>query len=125
QRTLKLQTDDGPIEIPLDTSVPMKLLSEGNVSATAESGFVCPKDGASCDDVQVSLGTADGGKLTLSSSSVSHGSNVNIAWQSRGAWTCEGSGLPGTDWNNSNPKDPVDSLSVNTAALDPGTTYQV
>lgn len=120
QRTLELQTDDGLIEIPLDSSVPMKLLSEGDISATAEAGFACPTDGASCDDVQVSLDT-----LIVSPDTVSHGSNVNIQWGSQGAWTCQGSGLPGTVWNSGNPKDPTDSQSVNTGDLDPGTSYQV
>ncbi len=124
-RTLELQTDDGLIQIPLDTSVPMKLLSEGDVSATAKAGFACPTGGASCDDVQVSMSTSNGGAFTVSPGTVSHGSNVNIQWDSRGAWSCEGSGLPGTAWNNSNPKQPGGSQSVNTGPLTPGTTYQV
>jgi len=120
ERTLQLQTDGGQIPVPLEDGIPLRILSDGDISATAEPGFSCPTDGPTCDDVQVSLRTVDGGAFTLSPNPVTQGSNVTINWNGRGAWSCEGAGLSGTTWNTSNPKDPNGVQSVNTGPLTAG-----
>lgn len=122
-RTLELQTDEGQIDIPLEESVPLRLLGDGDVTATALSGFTCPTDGPSCEDVQVSLGATDGGGFAVSPNPVELGSNVSINWTGVGAWECEGTGLPGTTWNSDNPKQPTGQQSVNTGALQADQSY--
>ncbi len=124
ERTLELQTDDGQIDVPLEDGVPLRILSNGDISATAQAGFSCPTGGASCDDVQVSL-NSNGGSFTLSPTTVTQGSNVSIQWNGAGAWECQGSGLPGTSWNSVNPKQPSGSQNVGTSALTAGNSYQV
>jgi len=125
ERTLELQTDDGQIDVPLEDGVPMRILSNGDISASAIPGFSCPTDGASCDDVQVSLASADGGALTVSPNPVTQGNNVSIGWTGVGAWECEGAGLSGTTWNSANPKQASGQQSVNTGPLQAGTTHPV
>lgn len=123
ERTIQLQTDDGQIEVPLQDGVPLRILSDGDISATALTGFSCPSDGPSCEDVEVSLGTADGGEFTVSPNPVEQGNSVTVNWAAVGAWECEGTGLPGTTWNSSNPKDPSGQQSVGTSALDANESY--
>ena len=123
ERTLELQTDDGQIDVPLQDGVPLRILSDGDIAATALSGFSCPTDGPSCEDVEVSLSANDGGQFAVNPNPVEVGSNVSIDWVGIGAWECEGSGLPGTTWNSNNPKQPAGQQSVNTGALQANQSY--
>lgn len=124
-RTLWLQTDEGMLEIPLKPGQNMSVLADGNVSAAADDEFVCSlDDGASCEDVDVSL-TDSFSSFTITPSTVSHGGAVSISWRSRGAWECVGGGLPGTTWNTGNPRDPAGSATVNTSPLDADANYSV
>jgi hypothetical protein len=124
-RTLWLQTEDGMLEVPLKAGQSMSVLADGDVSAVADDEFVCSMDdGASCEDVEVSL-TDSFSSFSISPSTVTQGANVTISWRARGAWECVGSGLPGTTWNSGNPKVPAGSTTVSTSALAAGTSYSV
>jgi len=125
ERTIEIQTDEGQLDVPLDDGVPLRILTDGDISATAIQGFSCSSGGATCDDVQVSMSSADGGSFTLSPNPVNQGSNVSIGWSGTGAWECTGTGLPGTTWNNQNPKQPSGQQSVGTGPLTAGTSYDV
>lgn len=125
QRTLELQTDDGQIDVPLEEGIPMRILSDGDVSATAAAGFSCPTDGPTCEDVQVSLSTTVGGSFTLTPNPIEVGSNLSINWTGVGAWECQGAGLPGTTWDSNNPKPPSGQQSVGTGELVAGNSYSV
>lgn len=125
QRNLELQTDEGQIDVPLEDGVPLRILSNGDISATAVPGFSCPTGGASCDDVQVSLAGADGGVFTVSPNPVQQGGSVTMNWNGIGAWECQGTGLTGTTWNSVNPKQPRGQQSVSTGDLQAGTSYPV
>lgn len=125
ERKLELQTDDGLIDVPLADGAPLQILSNGDISATAVSGFSCPTGGASCDDVRVSLDTGNGGSFTLTPNPVELGRSVTINWKGIGAWQCEGSGLPGTTWDGENPKQPTGQQSVKTDGLVAGNSYPV
>lgn len=111
-RNLELETADGPLTVPLDDNVGVRILSDGDISATATPDFTC-QQGASCDDVQVSM-AGSSGALVVSPGTVAQGSTFQVTWDSRGAWQCNGTGLPGTSWNNSNPKPPRGSVFVST-----------
>lgn len=107
------------LEIPLDESVPVEIdAMSGWLRAAATSEFSCNQDAANCDDVEVSMSGANG-TFSRSPSSVARGSSVNFNWTSRGAWECEGLGLPGTAWQNGG-KLPNGSQSV-TLDIEPGT----
>lgn len=121
-RNLELNTDEGPLTVPLDDNVGVRILSNGDISATATSDFAC-QQGATCDDVQVSV-SGSNGSLAVSPSTVAQGSNFSVTWSSRGAWECNGTGLPGTTWNSSNPKPPSGNISVNTSGV-PLDTYNL
>lgn len=94
---IELKRDGKTVQtIPLDESQPVTIQADGSgLIATPEPGFVC----GSCDGVQVSMADVDGGSFSISSASVTQGSSVRLSWSSRGAWACEGSGLPGTTWS--------------------------
>ncbi|MDZ7791295.1 MAG: hypothetical protein U5L08_12550 [Xanthomonadales bacterium] len=125
EKTLELETDDGTINVPLDGTVPLRVLGDGDISATAAEGFSCPTGGPSCEDVQVSLLTDDGGSFDASPNPVALGSGVSFSWDSLGAWSCSGAGLPGTTWNGINPKRPRGQQMVNTSSLTAGDSYTV
>jgi hypothetical protein len=125
ERTIEIQTDEGQLDVPLDDGVPLRILTDGDISATAISGFSCSSGGATCDDVQVSMSSSDGGSFTVTPNPVTQGNNVNIGWSGTGAWECSGAGLPGTTWNNQNPKQPSGQQSVGTGSLTAGTSYDV
>lgn len=110
-----LLNNDDSTEIVLQdgTTVQVDPIS-GNLTATPFDPTIC-SSGASCDDVQV-----DVTQFSASPPSVTQGANVSLQWNSRGAWECEGSGLPGTTWNGAG-KLPSGGQSVNTAALAPDT----
>lgn len=122
-RTIELQTDEGLLTIPLEDTTRLQLLSDGNISATAEQGFIC-QQGDSCEDVEVSLSGTDGGAFSLSKSTVTQGIDFQVSWDARGAWDCTGSGLSGTVWNSDNPKLPSGTQKVSTDGLSTG-THQV
>ena len=89
-----------PLEIPLNPAILLQLLPSGNLTATAAEGFVCADEGnGECADIQVSMTSPDG-SFTVSPSSVNQGGNVVFNWTSRGAWTCSGTGLPGSSWDS-------------------------
>lgn len=125
ERTIEVQTDEGQLDVPLDDGVPLRILTDGDISATAIQGFSCSSGGATCDDVQVSMSSTDGGSFTVTPNPVTQGSNVSIGWSGTGAWECSGTGLPGTTWNNQNPKQPSGQQSVGTGSLTAGTSYDV
>ena len=64
------------------------------------------------------------GALIVSPTTIGQGSNVQVTWDSRGAWECSGTGLPGTSWNTNNPKAPSGSVFVDTDNV-PLDTYTV
>ena len=103
QTTIELDQDGNPfLSIPLDDSQPVTIDPEtGELRATAASGFSCSTGG--CEDVQVSFASADGGFFLVdgdTSTSVPETGSVTFDWGARGAWECQGTGLPGTNWNN-------------------------
>lgn len=114
-KTLELETDQETLSIPLADGSVLQIRADGSAAATAESGFVCDQ-GASCEDVQVSMADPDG-SLTLSRSVVRQGGILQIDWNSRGAWECTGSGLTGTSWNQDNPKPASGQQSVSTEGV--------
>jgi hypothetical protein len=118
-KTIELQTDAGLLPIPLDDNSGLDIGADGTIFTKAAPGFVCDQ-GASCDDVAVSVANADGGALSISPSTVTQGNNFTVQWASRGAWECAGTGLDSTTWNSNNPKPPSGSESVNTDNLTVG-----
>lgn len=118
-RNLELQTSEGQLTVPLDDNAGVRILSDGDISATATSEFSC-QQGASCDDVQVSM-AGNNGALVVSPTTVAQGSTFQVTWDSRGAWQCNGTGLAGTTWNSSNPKPPEGSAFVGTTNVPLGT----
>jgi len=122
QTTIELDQDGNPfLSIPLDDTQPVTINPEtGELRATAASGFSCSTGG--CEDVQVSFASADGGFFIVdggSSTSVPETGSVTFDWGARGAWECQGSGLPGTNWNNPG-KLPFGPLIVSVSNLAPG-----
>lgn len=115
-KTIELQTDAGLLPIPLDDNAGLDIGADGTIFTKAAPGFVCDQ-GASCDDVAVSLADADGGALSISPSTVTQGNSFTVQWDSRGAWECAGTGLDSTTWNSNNPKPPSGSTSVDTDNL--------
>lgn len=122
QTTIELDQDGNFfLSIPLDDSQPVTIDPEtGRLRATAASGFSCSTGG--CEDVQVSFASADGGFFLVdgnSSTSVPETGSVTFDWGARGAWTCQGTGLPGTTWNNAG-KLPFGPQTVSVSNLAPG-----
>ncbi|WP_147306713.1 MULTISPECIES: hypothetical protein [unclassified Wenzhouxiangella] len=111
-RTITLETADGPIEIPLKASTSLELLATGQLRATAKDDFVC----SACDDVQVSMAPVDGGSFSVSPDPVSENGDVTFTWNSKGAWNCEGGNLAGTDWQDY-AGGPEGSASISVAGL--------
>lgn len=118
-KTIELQTDAGLLPIPLDDNAGLDIGPDGTIFTKAAPGFVCDQ-GASCDDVAVSLASTDGGALSISPSTVTQGNSFTVQWVSRGAWACTGMGLDSTTWNSNNPKPPSGSASVDTDNLTVG-----
>lgn len=113
---------DGEIilEIPLVPSEPVDIDGvTGWLRATATSEFSCTSGPGDCNDVRVSLEAVDSGSFSVSPTTVAAGANVALTWASKGAWECEGVGLPGTNWATG-VKNPSGSQNV-TMAVDPGT----
>ena len=119
-RTLELQTSEGPLVIPLADGSVLELLGDGNVTASAIDGFICGEETVSCEDVDVSMRTADGGFFSSTRNQVPQGQSFQLSWSSRGAWECIGSGMADSDWNSSNPKEPTGVETVSTAGISPG-----
>lgn len=119
-RALELDTSEGVLVIPLADGSLLELLPDGGVTATAIDSFACGEETASCEDVEVSMLEIDGGSLSLSRSQVPQGQSFQATWSSRGAWECVGSGLPGSEWNTSNPKEPSGTQTVSTGGVSPG-----
>jgi len=125
QTTIELDQDGNPfLSIPLDETQPVTIDPEtGELRATAASGFSCSTGG--CEDVQVSFASGDGGFFLVdgnTSTSVPETGSVTFDWGARGAWECQGTGMPGTTWNNPG-KLPFGPFSVSVSNLDPG-NYQ-
>lgn len=127
QTTIELDQDGSFfLSIPLDDTQPVKIDPEtGELRATAASGFSCST--GSCEDVQLSFAATDGGIFTVNggtgSVTVPETGAVRFDWRARGAWTCEGTGLPGTTWNQAG-RLPWGTLpSVGVSELAPG-VYQ-
>lgn len=122
QTTIELNQDGNPfLSIPLDDSQSVTIDPiTGEIQASAASGFSCSTGG--CEDVQVSFAGADGGFFNVnggSNTSVPETGSVTFDWGARGAWECQGTGLPGTNWNNAG-KLPFGPFSVSVSSLDPG-----
>ena len=108
QLVIEYDDEDSPLIVPLDPSVPFVIGADGGLSARAAEGFDLPTQ-SEPPQIQLEGFTVD----NVSSISIEQGSQVDFRWQSRGAWSCEGSGLPGTAWDES------DKLP-NSAVLDNG-----
>ncbi len=124
--TLKT-TDDGEIQIPLKES--LEILATGQLRATAKDDFICDsgpdacEECPSCEDVQVSMAAGDGGSFSASPEVVSEGGDVTFRWASKGAWSCEGENLTGTDWEGYN-GGPAGTTTVSVAGLSVGTLHK-
>lgn len=118
QPSIILNTSPTTTEIELEpgSDVAIDPLT-GNLTATPADPNACSAT-VSCEDVQVVVT-----QFSASPTTVSQGQNVNFNWNSRGAWTCEGSGFASTAWNASN-KLPSGSQAVSTAGVPLG-TYDV
>lgn len=113
-QSIILNTSPTPTEVELldGTDVNLDPLT-GNLTATPLDPNACSAT-TDCTDVQVSVES-----FVVSPSTVNQGQNVQFSWSARGAWECQGSGLPGTTWNGT--KAPSGSQFVSTAAVTPDT----
>lgn len=123
QTTIELDQDGSPfLTIPLDDTQPVTIDPlTGELHAAAASGFSCTTGGG-CEDVQISFASPDGGFFTVdggNSTSVPETGSVTFDWGARGAWECQGTGLPGTTWNGAG-KLPFGPFTVSVSDLEPG-----
>lgn len=112
-----VQKDDVPfIQLPILNGTPVRIDPDtGNLTLQTTDQFEC---GVSCDNVSVSVADGNGFFLVNGNSpaEATEGSTVRMTWDSRGAWECSGSGLPGTTWNGTG-KAPRGSQDVSLAAF--------
>lgn len=114
-RIILQNSENTEIELLAGSDLTVNPIS-GNVTATPADPAACTGIvGPTCDDVDVEVLS-----LTRSQAAVPQGTNVQMTWSSRGAWSCTGSGLPGTTWNSGG-KLPGDSQTIATGPLDPDT----
>ncbi|NKI35082.1 hypothetical protein HFP89_07875 [Wenzhouxiangella sp. XN79A] len=113
-QSIILDTSPTPTTIELldGTDVLLDPLS-GNITATPLDPAACSAT-TDCSDVQVSITS-----FNVSPSTVTQGQTTNFGWNGRGAWECQGAGLPATTWNGT--KLPAGNQAVSTAALSPDT----
>lgn len=126
--TLVLEIPDADaLPVPLDPAFPVQILPNGDLTARAAEGFSCSDNGESCpacptcNDVEVSMTNANQGSFSVSPSTVTQGANISFDWNSRGAWECSGSDLPGSSWDDfvGLPRGP--SADISTSDIEPGT----
>ena len=118
QSSIILNTQPTETEIPLanGTGVSIDPLT-GNITATPADPSACSGT-VDCSDVDVDIIT-----FSVGPNPVSQAGTINLNWSSRGAWSCTGSGLPGTTWDGAG-KLPDGSQSVSAAPLAVG-SYDV
>lgn len=108
---LILQTTPDPVEIPLQGTVVIDP-ETGDLRATPVDPQACQATTQDCGDVNVALQTFSVNNVAAVTGSVpvvelSQGSNAVFRWNSRGAWECEGLGMPG--WSASG-KPPANTI---------------
>lgn len=116
--------DEKTIDIDSDQTKPVRIDPvTGDVRLFTDPPDACAGSSdatQSCEDAGV---TVDINSLTLdgsSDASVIAGKSVAIAWNTRGAYTCTGSGLSGTTWNGGKSPAGSQSKSVSTGNLELG-----
>ena len=98
--------DETEEEILIEDGSLFEIFTTGDMRARATSEWSCEggepeqcPECPSCDDVEVSMQN-NNGSFAVSPVTVTQGGNVSFNWTSRGAWSCQGGGLPNTDWNS-------------------------
>lgn len=129
QSTIELKQPDGTtLSILLDDTQPVTIdPASGALEATASSAFSCS---SGCDEVKVSLATADGGSFNVngeSAFSVTEGGSVRFNWEARGGWVCTGNMFDAAGafltvggWSDGSELPPRGARSVSLADLAPG-----
>ena len=118
---LILETGPNPVEIPLQGDVLIDP-STGNLRVTPTDPQACQAPGQSCDDVEVqtqsfsvnNVAAQPGQTPTVE---VTRGNNAVFRWNSRGAWECEGLGMPGWTGSGKPPINATAGQSVSTSGL--------
>ena len=113
QSSITRETTPTPTEIELENdSTSFQINPQTGVitiNATPLDPTACSAT-ADCSNVQVDITTFN------APSAVNQGATINFSWSSRGAWSCAGSGLPGTSWNTGT-KQPDGNQSVPSGSL--------
>ena len=126
QKTLEIEIEDDEVRTyTLDSSTPVLIAADGSIKAAATEAPICA---AGCEDVKVSMLDADGGDFQINSDSegpvdVPLNGTLTFEWASRGAWECEGLGLPGTDWDEQGKSPAGRQANVAVDALTEGQQY--
>lgn len=118
---LILETTPAPVEIPLQGNVLIDA-NTGDVRVTPTDPQACQAPGQSCDDVQVqtqsfsvnNVAAVPGQTPTVD---VTRGNSAVFRWNSRGAWECEGIGMPGWTGTGKLPINATAGQTVNTSGL--------
>ena len=127
---LNVQAD--PPKLILETTpVPTEILLQGDVLIDPSTGDLrvtptdpqaCQAPGQNCDDVEVqtqsfsvnNVAAVPGQTPTVD---VTRGNNAVFRWNTRGAWECEGSGMPGWTGSGKLPINATAGQSVSTSNL--------
>lgn len=124
QPKLILETTPDAVEIPLQGNVLIDP-NTGDLRVTPTDPQACQPAGQNCDDVEVqtqsfsvnNVAAVPGQTPTVD---VTRGNNAVFRWNSRGAWECEGLGMPGWTGTGKLPINATAGQSVSTSGLPVG-----
>jgi hypothetical protein len=105
---------------PIDLTGAMEIDANGNIVVTPSDPSACTATGT-CEGVEVEISdfTANNEGTSLT---VNQGQSITFRWSSRGAYSCDGGGLPGWTGTDKLPTNTSGQI-VPTGSLNPNTTY--